>query len=144
RSTPPVYGRDLLPATVALFRSQSPGVIRRDFLRNQRRETGYGLRGPGLLARHAALRNGTLLNRVERFAVLAIQHENVAHLGCDRHRRPVVKLDQGRLRGHVIVPEIVMHYLKAPDNLAGCSAQSDHGISMRVVARPRAAVELGP
>ena len=108
------------------------------------RAHGERLRGPGLLAGHRAPRHRPLLDREQRRAGLAVQHEEVAHLGRDddrRHRLAVARdRHQRGLGRHVVVPEIVVHDLEVPDDLAGGAAQRDHGVRVAVRADALAAV----
>ena len=48
-----------------------------------------------------------------------------------------------RLRGHVVVPEVVVHGLELPDQLARARAQRHHRVRVAVVAEPHAAVVVG-
>jgi hypothetical protein len=55
--------------------------------------------------------------REERRAGLAVEQEQVPHLGGLRergHRAPGLDLEQRRLRGDVVVPEVVVHGLEVP------------------------------
>jgi hypothetical protein len=49
---------------------------------------------------------------------------------------------QRRLRRQVVIPDVVMHGLKRPDQFTGRGAQRDHGIGVLVVAGPLAAPEI--
>ncbi|MBA2555928.1 MAG: hypothetical protein H0V12_01050 [Chloroflexi bacterium] len=92
----------------------------------RRRLRGKRLRWPGGLARHVARRNGTLLDREQRLAGLPIEDEDGAHLGADGNGgyfpSAVPEGKEQRLRGHIVVPEVVAHHLVRPHHGAGGAA----------------------
>ena len=102
---------------------------------------GFGrerLRRPGLLARHGALLDRPLLDRPQRLAGDAIEHEQEAVLGGQRHGvdRLAVVLDgdQLRRRGEVVVPQVVVHDLEVPHALAGARVERDQRVRVEVAA----------
>ena len=98
------------------------------------------------LAGPAGLRNRPLLDREERHARLAVEQEDVPHLGRlgDRRQRAALAahLDQRRLRRDVEVPEIVVDGLEAPDHLARRAAQRDQRAREVIEPIAQAAVEI--
>jgi len=76
-----------------------------------------------MIAGGGALWHGLFRSGNEQMPVTAIEHENIAGLcgNVDRGNRApaIVKIDQARLRGHIHIPEIVMHVLERPAQLAG-------------------------
>ena len=105
------------------------------------------LRARCALARHVARRHGALLDGDERLAGLAVQHEQHArlrrlqdsrqHLGAPADRR------ERRRRGVVVVPEIVMHGLEVPGDLAGRGPQCHDRVCVAIVAGTQPAVVVG-
>ena len=98
------------------------------------------------LTRHVALRNRLLRNRPDRLAgdpIEHVQHPHLRRLG-DRLDRLAVDDDvhQQRRRGHVVVPDVVVHDLVVPLHLAGLQVDRDKAVRIQVVARPFAAVEV--
>jgi len=100
-----------------------------------------------LLAVRGPLRNAALFDRPNRLAAIAVEHEHEPLLGrLDHHvAHALAGVDprQRRLRRQIVIPDIVMHGLERPDQLAGFGSQRHHGIRMLVVAGPLAAPEIG-
>ena len=114
--------------------------LRRNDRRRHRRE---GLRRPRLFAGDVAGRHGTLFDRKERLAGGAVEEEEMSHLRPDRDRFDAAHFDQHRLRGDVVIPQIVMDDLEVPDHLAGVRADGDDAVGEIVVAEAEAAVVVG-
>ena len=127
-------GLDFVRAPLLLLSIFPPGILGRQFLRNQ----GNGrsrLRRPGLLAGNIALRDRALLDGQERRARQPVQDEHSPHLRRDGdRRRPVFPGEQRRLRRYVIIPDVVMHHLKSPHEFTSARAQGHHRIRPLVVA----------
>ena len=94
----------------------------------------------------AALRHAAFLHRPYRFAGVAVEHEHKTLLGrLDHHiARALAGVDarQRRLRWQIVIPDIVVHGLIRPHQLAGLGAQCHHRIGVLVVAGPLAAPEI--
>ncbi len=141
--------RELLAARREMLRSRRVEVLLAEALRHQRRRRARErLRRPAALARHVARGERPLLDREERRAGLAVEHEHEAALGGLRHRvaRAALALerDQDRRRGEVVVPEIVVDGLEVPAQLARArrrAATTRVGVEVRAGAV--AAVEVG-
>ena len=115
--------------------------------RQRRRLQRKRLRRPGLLARHAALRHRPFFDAEDRLAGDAIEDEHQRHLRHHRdrgHRLAVaLDVDQRRRRRHVVVPDVVMHQLLVPFQLAGRRVERDDGVAVQVRALAIAAVVVG-
>ena len=140
--------RDQGPALLLRLRRDAERIRGREPFRHEaERIGGEGLRGPGLFPRDVARRDRALFDWKERLAGEAVENEEVTHLGRhgDRRdsRRAAPQREQHRLRWNVIVPQVVMHDLKPPDEPAGGRAQRHDGVGPAVVARARAAVVVG-
>jgi hypothetical protein len=62
-------------------------------------------------------------NRLAGFAMKEIKKTHLGGLGDGRNIPPILpNRDQAGLRGQVIIPNIVMHDLKMPDQLTGGAA----------------------
>ena len=109
---------------------------------------GKWLRRRERLAGHAALRHRALLHRIERHAGLAVQQEDVAHLGALSHGRCAAthtrNLEQRGRGRRVVVPDVVMHRLEMPRDLPGLDRQRHGGAAVVVDAMTLAAVEIRP
>src|SRR5215831_6303102 len=101
---------------------------------------------PGLLTGDVRGRHRAFFDWEQGRTGLAIEDEQVAHLGRYDHSRDVLPVSMhGDQRGqgwHVIVPEVVVHHLKVPHRLAGRGAQSDDRVRVIVPAIAFAAVEV--
>ncbi|GCC46581.1 hypothetical protein chiPu_0030824, partial [Chiloscyllium punctatum] len=138
----------LLASGASEARQQAADVIRSHALRQQRRHMGRKRLGRRqLLALGAVLRDRALLDRPHRLAGVAIEHEHKTLLGRLDHdiAHAVAGVDprQRRLRRQVVVPDVVMHGLECPRQLAGLDPQRDHGIGVLVIAGALAAPEIG-
>ena len=94
----------------------------------------------------AALRHHALFHRPHRLAGIAVEHEDKSLLGRLNYDIALavsgVDTRQRRLRRQVVIPDVVMHGLECPHELAGLDAQRDHRIGVLVVARPLAAPKV--
>jgi hypothetical protein len=121
---------DLPPAQESIDEGETPGIVGAEALRNQgRRSRGDRLRRGSLLARSVACRRRAFHDREDGAAGRSIEHEDEPHLGRDHHHRQImaVALDRSErgLRGHVVVPYVVVCGLKAPDQLPRRAVQRD-------------------
>ena len=142
--------RDLRATRVAVRRRRAPRLVGGEPLRRERRGAHGGTAASAdasspetVLARH-----GPLLDGKDRRAGLAVEHEELARLRRLKHdagtRRPSrVTVDERRRRRVVVVPEVVVHGLEVPHDLARRRAQRDDGVRVAVVAEPLAAVVVG-
>jgi hypothetical protein len=93
-----------------------------------------------------ALRDRSFLDGIDRLARLAIEAEDVPGLGTLQDGRydlaVALKFDERRLRCEVVVPDIVVNELPVPSDLAGCGAQSNERIRVKIVALAFAAIEI--
>ena len=109
----------------------SGGGARRERLRGRQRSR----------PRRAVLRHRALLDREERLAAAPVEQEQVAHLGGlgERRDRPAGpgELEERRLRGRVVVPEVVVHRLEVPARATGARVERDD--RARVVVERRCA-----
>ena len=101
-----------------------------ELLRNERRRLHRKrLRRRQLLAGHVGLRHLALFHTENGLARIAVEHEEKAGLGRlnDHIFRLAVMHDGGkrRLRGKVVIPDIVMHGLERPDHLPGFYIHGD-------------------
>src|ERR1700683_712171 len=141
-------GLDEFNASVAIRRSDPIGIVRGKLLRDESRgRQGKRLRGRGDFARDICLRDGTLLDGKYGRSCIAIQDIKEAGLVALNHdgNAFAVVLDGGEQRrgGGIVVPKIVMHELKSPDELPGLSAQGHDGVGPFVVTGTKAAVIIG-
>src|SRR5690606_41037906 len=83
-----------------------------------------------LLTRDSTLRHWPFLDREKRFPGFAVQNKDVAHFRADSNRRNVAAIalhrNQRRLCSDIIVPYIMMHYLKMPYHLTRRSIKRNH------------------
>ncbi len=140
----PVHDRDGLGVQ---FRREVEHLVRGDALRLKRRGLGRErLGGRRALAVHVGRRHGTFLDRPDRFAGLAIEHEREALFcdECDGPNRAAVhgEVAQDRRGGRVVVPEAVVDDLVMPDPQAGRRVEAHEALREEVVAQPVAAVEV--
>ena len=115
--------------------------------RQWRGDGGDWLGRGGDFARHVAGGEGAVLHRQQRLACLAIEHEQQAVLGDDRHRRAGAAAGQGEVeqqrRGlQIIVPDIVAHHLEVPAIGPGARINRHQRGAIEVVARPVAAIAV--
>ena len=118
---------------------------------NDCRANGGGTLGTAAWATSARpgtsdLRNGTLFDRPQRTAGVALQHEQESMLARLRHDVDIAAVvpDRQQLRRgrQVVVPQVVMHGLEVPDPLAGLRVERDHAVGIEVRAMTVAAVEV--
>ena len=138
----------LRAAEVAILLRRSPCVVRGQMLHHKRRRRARErLRRRRDLSRHIALRHRPLFHRKHRHARIAIQHVQKSRLVSLHHHRNLFAVApnrrQQRRRSAVVVPQIVMHQLKAPRQLPRLRMQRNHGVGPLVVARTQAAVVVG-
>ena len=139
---------DRLGACAAIPWSEPPGRHRRDAVGAERRQIGReGLHRRQRLTIDAALRDGALLDRQDGLAGVAIEHEDEPLLRAldDDVARLAVEGDGGEawLGRIVVIPDIVVDELEAPDERAGVGLEGDDGIRAAIVAGAQAAVEIG-
>ena len=95
------------------------------------------MRRPRPLHRRRRGRHRTLFDREERLAGGAIEEEEVSHLRPDRDRFDAANFDQHRLRGDVVIPEIVMDDLEVPGHFAGGRADATMLLAKSFLPRRR-------
>src|SRR5262245_18612684 len=100
-----------------------------------------------LLARYVGLRNGAFFDRphgLARHAIEDVQPRLLARYS-DRFDRPAGHGDvrENRCRGHVKVPDRMVHELEMPLPLAGLQIDADKTLGIEVVARAVTAVVVG-
>ena len=114
--------------------------------RQRWRDDGIGLRRRCGLAGHVAGGHGALLDRVNRFAVDAIQEEQQAVLRAHGHRGHGCAADAGveqqRRSLQVVVPDVVVNDLEVPQVAAGASVGGDERAAEEIVAVAIAAVAV--
>src|SRR6266849_1871266 len=134
---------DFLGAPLLLLRIFPPGILRRQFLRNERNRRSW-LRRPGLFTGNVTLRHWTFFDREKRCAGEAVEDEDAAHFCSDGDcGSAILPREKGGLRGDVVIPEVVVNHLEAPHEFARSCAQSYHGVSPLVVAFADATVIIG-
>jgi hypothetical protein len=78
-----------------------------------------------LLAGHLRPGHRPFFHREDRFTGLAVEEEEKAHLGGLRDGRDIPTVlangDQAGLGGKIIIPDVVVHDLVMPDQLAAGS-----------------------
>jgi len=110
--------------SVPILRGRSPGIVRAQPLRHERRWCdGEGLRRRGLLAFGLAFWNRAFIDAKDRVAGLPFQYKEVSGLVAldhDRQLHAIAALcgEEG-LGSGVVIPQIVMHELKTPGQFAG-------------------------
>src|ERR1700743_2005303 len=99
-----------------------------------------------MLAGNGVLRYRPFLDRKQRRAGLAVEGEKKAGLRGLDHRidgfSVVPEGGQRGLRADVVVPQVVMHQLLTPFELAGFAVERDAGIGPAIVSVPLAADEI--
>ncbi len=110
--------------------------------RRVERQGRLRLRGRRAVSLRGALWRGMLRHRQDRRAGAPVEHEQLALLG-GLHQRwhglaAHLQVDQRGLRGHVVVPQVMVHGLEVPAHLAAVQVQRDDG--GRVLLHRRAAV----
>src|SRR6185437_11821384 len=109
--------------------------------RQQRLNRRERLRRPRLLSRHIRLRHRPLRNREQRLPRQPVENIDHPRLVHHRDRRNIsVPRKQQRLRGRVVVPEVVVHELKGPHLLARRRSQRHNRVRIVVVPHPRPTV----
>src|SRR5215471_18285702 len=101
-----------------------------------------GLRWRQHFTVNGPLRNGMLLDRPNRLSAVAIQYKNKPLLGwLDQDiAQPIagVEARERRLRGYIVIPDIVMHGLEGPHDFATICVERADRIGVLVVAGPLA------
>ncbi|KJR42076.1 type III effector NopBD [Candidatus Magnetoovum chiemensis] len=104
------------------------------------------LRRRQLVAIGGLLRHRPFFHRPDWLAGGSVEHEHKALFGAlDQHvalAAAGVDPGEGGLRRQVVIPDIMVHGLERPHQLAGFDAQRDDGVGMRVVTGPLAAPEV--
>ena len=131
-------------ACLALGRRRAPDVGLGHRLRDQagrlRRE---GLRGRGVLLGHVARRHRPLDDGEVRLAGDPIEEEQVPGLRSDGDGGAATAGEEERLRGDVVVPDVVVDGLECPRDLAGRRLQRHDAVGVGVVAGAVAAEVVG-
>src|SRR3954453_505682 len=115
---------DQRAASASIVKRESPGILRRNGrMRNQGWRGWERLRKCSFFLWNIALRNGTFDHIEHRLAGLTIEDEQHAgfgglHDGGNRFAL-AIDVDEHRLSGDVVIPEIVMHELLMPHELSG-------------------------
>src|SRR5208282_6169385 len=98
------------------------------------------------LAFGPALWHRALLDRPDRLTRALVEHEQEPLFGRldDDVALPGAGIDAGerRLGRQIVVPHVVMHGLKGPDQFARLGPQRDHRVCVLVVARPGPAPKI--
>ncbi len=119
-------------------------VVGDALLIERRRPARNRLRWRIPLARNFALRHGTFVDRPDRFACDAIQHERVRLLGDLRDGLDVAAVhsdvDEDGRGGEIVVPQAMMQRLEMPHALPGLRVEADDALGEEIVSVSRAAV----
>ena len=131
----------------ASFRSDVRQIRFRDPNAPQRRGLdGKRLGRPRLLARHVRTRHRPVIDREDRLARVAVQHERQAHLReLDDRIALATAGPQGYQDGgrrQVVVPDVVAHDLVVPLALASGGIQRYDAVGEQVRALPERPVEI--
>ena len=113
---------------------QTKGILRPHPIVTQRRQIGRKRLGRRQhFAGDAALRRLPFLDRQHRLPRLPVENKDEALLGAlDDDIAPLaIERDRGErgLRSDVVIPDIVMHGLEAPESLASVGVQRHHGVA---------------
>src|SRR5438128_6682913 len=129
---------DFFSAPLFEFGSWAPSIIGGKSLGNDR-NAGW-LRRPGFFAGNVGFRDRFFFDGNERSTAQTIENENAAHFRGDGDgRRVVFPSEESWLRGNVVVPNVVMNNLEAPDEFSGRCLEGDDGVGPFVVAFANAA-----
>ncbi len=135
-------GCDFVSAPFLFFRSCAPRVFGFETFGNNR--DARWLRGPGTLARNLGFRNRLFFYRNERPPVCATKDEYAAHFcGDGDGGRVVLPGEESGLRGDIVIPEIVMDDLEAPNKFAGGGFERDYGVGPFIVAFAKSSEIIG-
>lgn len=106
---------------------------------DRRRLYREGLRRPGALSRHRALRDRPLLDWEERVSGEPIQDVHEARLRDLRHRRDLLSAaanrHQDRRVRQIVIPDVVVDDLVVPEPLPGIRVQREDGIGEQILPR---------
>src|SRR5882762_4182817 len=101
---------------------------------------------PSSFAGHAAFGNRALLHRKQRFSGEPVEDKYESHLGHLRNRRNIPAIpphrDEHGLRGQIVVPNIVVHHLVVPDELAAGGLERYQAVAEQIQAFAVCAVEI--
>src|ERR1700675_498492 len=104
------------------------------------------LRWPSRFAGDVALGNRALLHWKQRFSRKSIEDKYEPHLGHLRNRGNLPAIpphgDQHGLRGHVVIPNIVVHHLVVPNELAAGGIERYQAVAEQIQALAVCAVEI--
>src|SRR4029453_16489399 len=136
---------DDLPRGLPELRREVDQVVLTHALDLNRRRLGWeGLRGSRLLARYTGLRHRAILDRPQRRASHAVEHENVSLLGHLRDcldAPPVDRyVDEVGGRRQVVIPDVVSGELVVPDPLTRAGVEAHQRVAEEIVAVSVAAV----
>src|SRR5437868_14335142 len=109
-------------------------------MRAQRRQRRERLRRPCMFSRDGARRHSTLLDRKDRSACYAVEHEHHSSLGCLDYCWLSLDGGEKRWRRVVVVPEVVMHRLEMPDDFSRRRAQGHDRVGVVVATEALATV----
>jgi hypothetical protein len=121
----------------AIPRREPERLVRVDPLRHERGHVHrYRLRGRKDFASDAVLGYWAFLDGKHRLTGIAIEHEYEPHLRALNHHVALAVVEiqrrERRLRGHIVVPDIVVDRLVCPRNFAALGLQRDDRVRMRV------------
>ena len=131
---PPGQGGAEVVETVfpGLWSDRCDVVKRHGDLGERRRLDRKRLRRPSRFARHFTLCHRPLFHREQWLAGEPIENKNKPHFGYLRHRRDFPPLaahgNQIGRRGHIVIPDVVVHHLVIPEKLARGGIQCHQGI----------------
>ena len=101
---------------------------------------------PKLLTTYVGHGNRTLLDRPDRPPRFPVKEKQEALLRRLDHcvERPAIlrHADQRRLRGQIVVPDVVVHRLEMPDALPGRGIECEHAVSKQIGPDAVAPVEV--
>src|SRR5512146_1383903 len=87
-----------------------------------------------------------LVNGKERLARYSVEHVDVALLADLRHCIDVFAIsmqrEERRLRGKIAIPDVVMHALEMPQQLAGGGVEGKQRVCVEIVTDAVAAVKV--
>src|ERR1700674_2096110 len=136
-----------LSAITIGFRCQRADVGFAERLSDERRGPDRERLGwPSSFAGHVALGNWALLYRKQRFSCEPVEDEYEPHLGHLRNRRNISAIpphrDQHGLRWHIVIPNIVVHHLVVPHELAAGGLECYQAVAEQIQSLAVRAVEI--
>ena len=140
-------GMKHLNAITIGFRSHRADVSFAERLSDERRRSDRERLGrPSSFAGHVALGNWALLHRKQWLSREPVKDKYKSHLGHLPNRRNLPAIpphrDQHRLSGHIVVPNIVVHHLVVPHELAAGSLERYQTVAERIQALAVRAVKI--